>query len=136
MTDEPMDAKGACRPERISAITLFAEDLQASRDFYQRLLDLPVVFEDTDSFVVDVGGTLVNVLAAHAAEELVAPAAVGEVPNGPRCVLTMTVDNVDAAVERLRLRGVTLLNGPMNRPWGPRTASVRDPSGHIWELAS
>ena len=62
-----MEAKGACRPERIAAITLFAEDLQASRDFYQRLLDLPVVFEDADSFVVNVGGTLVNVLAATAA---------------------------------------------------------------------
>ena len=136
MTDEPTDAKGACRPERIAAITLFAEDLQASRDFYQRLLDLPVVFEDTDSFVVDIGGTLVNVLTAHAAAELVAPAAVGEAANGPRCVLTIAVDNVDATVEQLRLRGVPLLNGPMTRPWGPRTASVRDPSGHIWELAS
>jgi lactoylglutathione lyase len=136
MTDEPVDPAGACRPERIAAITLFAEDLQASRDFYQRLLDLPVVFEDAESFVVDVGGTLVNVLTAGAAGELVAPATVGGSGGGPRCVLTIAVDDVDAAVERLRLRDVTLLNGPTTRPWGPRTASVRDPSGHLWELAS
>jgi catechol 2,3-dioxygenase-like lactoylglutathione lyase family enzyme len=32
-------------------------------------------------------------------------------------------------------RGVELLNGPMDRPWGIRTASFRDPGGHIWEIA-
>ena len=31
--------------------------------------------------------------------------------------------------------GVTLLNGPMDRPWGIRTASFSDPGGHIWEIA-
>ena len=31
--------------------------------------------------------------------------------------------------------GVDLLNGPMNRPWGVRTASFADPGGHIWEIA-
>ena len=28
-------------------------------------------------------------------------------------------------------RGVVLLNGPMDRPWGIRTASFRDLGGHI-----
>jgi uncharacterized glyoxalase superfamily protein PhnB len=32
-------------------------------------------------------------------------------------------------------RGVTLLNGPMDRPWGLRTASFIDPAGVIWEIA-
>jgi uncharacterized glyoxalase superfamily protein PhnB len=32
-------------------------------------------------------------------------------------------------------RGIVLINGPMDRPWGPRTASFADPSGHIWEVA-
>ncbi|MFH9400536.1 hypothetical protein ACH4JS_12170 [Streptomyces sp. NPDC017638] len=26
-------------------------------------------------------------------------------------------------------------NGPMDRPWGIRTASFEDPGGHIWEIA-
>jgi lactoylglutathione lyase len=30
---------------------------------------------------------------------------------------------------------VELLNGPLNRPWGVRTASFTDPGGHIWEVA-
>ncbi|WP_327708831.1 hypothetical protein OG912_08485 [Streptomyces sp. NBC_00464] len=32
-------------------------------------------------------------------------------------------------------RGVTLLNGPVDRPWGIRTAGFRDPGGHIREIA-
>jgi hypothetical protein len=30
---------------------------------------------------------------------------------------------------------VTLLNGPVNREWGMRTASFTDPDGHIREVA-
>jgi uncharacterized glyoxalase superfamily protein PhnB len=43
---------------------------------------------------------------------------------------------VDAMCAELTKRGATLLNGPMDRPWGIRTASFRDPGGHIWEIAS
>jgi len=30
---------------------------------------------------------------------------------------------------------VELLNGPVNREWGMRTAGFTDPDGHIWEIA-
>ena len=35
----------------------------------------------------------------------------------------------------LARRGVELINGPMDRPWGVRTACFADPAGHIWEIA-
>ena len=51
-------------------------------------------------------------------------------------VFTIAVDDVDAMCDsRSRARGVEILNGPMDRPWGIRTASFRDPGGHIWEIA-
>jgi lactoylglutathione lyase len=53
-----------------------------------------------------------------------------------RMMLTLAVDDVDAVAERLRAQGVELLNGPMDRPWGPRTITFADPSGHCWELSS
>jgi uncharacterized glyoxalase superfamily protein PhnB len=28
-----------------------------------------------------------------------------------------------------------LLNGPIDRPWGRRTAAFADPAGHLWEVA-
>jgi uncharacterized glyoxalase superfamily protein PhnB len=54
---------------------------------------------------------------------------------GSRFLLTIWVDDVDAACAELANRGVELLNGPVDRPWGLRTASFTDPAGHIWELA-
>ena len=36
---------------------------------------------------------------------------------------------------RLVAHGVTLLNGPVDRPWGRRTAAFADPSGNVWEVA-
>jgi uncharacterized glyoxalase superfamily protein PhnB len=45
------------------------------------------------------------------------------------------VDDVDATAAELKRRGVELLNGPTDRPWGIRTASFPDPGGHIWEIA-
>ena len=35
----------------------------------------------------------------------------------------------------LFVEDVELLNGPLDRPWGVRTASFSDPGGHIWEIA-
>ena len=32
-------------------------------------------------------------------------------------------------------RGVSLLSGPADRPWGMRTVTFADPGGHIWEIA-
>jgi len=54
---------------------------------------------------------------------------------GSRFVLTINVDDVDAMCAQLTGRGVELLNGPLDRPWGVRTASFTDPGGFIWEIA-
>jgi catechol 2,3-dioxygenase-like lactoylglutathione lyase family enzyme len=122
-------------PSGIVAVTLFVEDLDSASRFYQQVFGLAVKYEDEDSVVFDFGNTLVNLLRADGAPELVAPAAVGGADAGARFELTIEVDDVDALCEELRGRGVELLNGPLDRPWGVRTASFRDPGGHIWEIA-
>lgn len=122
-------------PRAISAITLFVEDLDAAKQFYRNVFDLPVAFEDDSSAVFDFGNTIINLLAEAAAPELIEPAVAARRDAGSRLQLTINVDDVDATCAELARRGVTLLNGPMNRPWGVRTASFRDPGGHIWEIA-
>ena len=62
-------------------------------------------------------------------------AEVASADSGSRLQFTIGVDDVDAMCAELTARGVELLNGPMDRPWGIRTASFRDPAGHIWEIA-
>jgi catechol 2,3-dioxygenase-like lactoylglutathione lyase family enzyme len=122
-------------PGKIGAITLFVEDLPATKRFYQEVFGLPVHFEDDVSAVFDFGGTLVNLLQATEAPELIEPAVVAPPEAGCRFQFTLNVDDVDAVCAELAARGVELLNGPIDRPWGVRTASFRDPGGHIWEIA-
>ncbi len=122
-------------PKGIGAITLFVEDLNVARQFYLEVFGLPVSFEDDDSAVFKFGNTLVNLLRTTAAAELIEPAAVASREAGSRLVFTIEVDDVDAMCAELTGRGVQLLNGPMDRPWGVRTASFRDPGGYIWEIA-
>ncbi len=128
-TDEGSWAKG------ISAITLFVEDLDAAKQFYREVFGLLITFEDDDSAVFNFGNTFINLLKATAAPELIEPAVVASRESGSRLQLTIEVDDVDAMCAELVSRGVVLLNGPMDRPWGIRTASFSDPGGHIWEIA-
>jgi catechol 2,3-dioxygenase-like lactoylglutathione lyase family enzyme len=122
-------------PGKIGAITLFVEDLPTTKRFYQEVFGLPVHFEDDVSAVFDFGGTLVNLLQATEAPELIEPAVVASPDAGSRFQFTLNVDDVDAVCAELTARGVELLNGPIDRPWGVRTATFRDPAGHIWEIA-
>jgi len=122
-------------PGSISAITVFVEDLRTVRRFYAEVFGVPVVFEDEDSTAFRFDNTLVNLLATNAAVELIAPAIVASPGDGARVQLTITVDDVDVMCAELTRRGVELLNGPVDRPWGIRTASFRDPAGLVWEIA-
>ena len=122
-------------PGPISAITLFVEDLEVTKKFYREVFGLPIHYEDEASAVFNFGNTLINLLIATEARGLIEPAAVAGPDAGSRFQFTITVDDVDAMCAELAGRGVELLNGPMDRPWGIRTASFKDPAGHIWEIA-
>jgi lactoylglutathione lyase len=137
MAESPKELDDAQRawPGSIAAITLFVEDMAAAKRFYQDVFGLPVHWEDANSAVFLFGETMINLLAVPQAPGLVEPATVASQSSGVRFQFTLGVDDVDATCEELRSRGVELLNGPMDRPWGIRTASFRDPGGHIWEIA-
>ena len=122
-------------PKGIFAITIFVDDLQTTKEFYLRVFGLPVDYEDDNSAVFKFGDLLINLLKTSAAENLIQPAAVADQDAGSRFVFTIHVDDVDAMCAELTARGVKLLNGPIDRPWGVRTASFIDPGGHIWEIA-
>ena len=122
-------------PGSISAFTLFVDDLAATRAFYLEVFGLPILFEDEDSAVFRFDNTMINLLKSSAAVSLIDPATVASPDTGSRVQLTLDVQNVDATCAELAGHGVSLLNGPMDREWGIRTASFRDPGGHIWEIA-
>ena len=135
--DQPTgkDARLDSWAKDIFAITLFVDDLLVAKQYYQKVFGLPVDYEDDNSAVFKFGATLINLLKTSAAGELVEPASIAPREAGSRFVFTIHVDDVDAMCAALIARGVDLLNGPMDRPWGIRTASFMDPGGYIWEIA-
>src|SRR5919199_5909736 len=114
----------------VGAITLFVADPQRSKTFYADVFAAPAVHEDEDSVAFKLENTIVNLLKADAASELITPAPVAGSGSGSRFQLTIWVDDADAACAELATKGVELLNGPIDRQWGVRTAAFSDPDGH------
>ncbi|MEU2027303.1 VOC family protein [Streptomyces sp. NPDC016469] len=121
--------------DRLEVITLFVEDVVAAKRFYQDVFGLEVVFENEDSAVVKLSNMMINLLVADNAPTLVGPRPVAAPEAGARLLLTIEVEDADAVCAELVEHGVTLLNGPVDRPWGRRTAAFADPSGNVWEVA-
>ena len=119
----------------VGAITLFVEDLPSSRTFYRDVFGREPIFEDDVSSAFDFGNLVVNLLSTSAAGELVEPGEVAAPGPGTRFQLTVEVDDVRATCAELADKGVPLHNGPLDRPWGLRTATFTDPAGHLWEIA-
>jgi catechol 2,3-dioxygenase-like lactoylglutathione lyase family enzyme len=122
--------------QSLGAITMFVEDRARSKAFYERAFDVPALNEDDVSIAFKFENVIVNLLESRAAHELIDPAPVATREGGSRFQLTIWVDDADAVCAELASRGVELLNGPVNRDWGVRTASFTDPDGHIWEVAA
>ena len=121
--------------KKVSAISLFVEDLQTAKSFYQNVFGVDVVFEDGDSVAVKFGQIFINLLLVSAAQEQVEPGAVAPRAAGSRFQLSIWVDDVDSTCALLKERGVEILTGPTDRAWGMRTATFVDPAGHSWEVA-
>ena len=121
--------------QSVGAITLFVDDRARSKAFYEQAFGLTAIFEDESSVAFKFENTIVNLLARPAARELIEPATVASPGAGSSFQLTIWVDDADAACAELRSRGVDLINGPVDREWGMRTACFADPDGHVWEVA-
>ena len=124
---EPLNAVGA--------ITMFVDDRDRAKAFYERAFAAAPVYEDDNSVVFQLENLVVNLLVSREAHGLIAPARVGARDAGSRFQLTIWVDDANAVCDELARRGVELLNGPIDREWGMRTATFTDPDGHVWEVA-
>jgi catechol 2,3-dioxygenase-like lactoylglutathione lyase family enzyme len=131
-----MSDEKAVWPGPIFAVTVFTDDLLATKQFYTRVFGLSAQWEDADSAVFAFPNILINVLVATAAPELIQPAPVAPASAGARVQFTINVDDTNATCAKLAELDVALLNGPIDRPWGVRTATFQDPGGHVWEIAS
>lgn len=119
----------------IECITLFVENLPAAKKFYEEVFAVKPIFEDQNCTVVRLENLMLNLLKISEAPALVAPAKVADRASGSRMMFTIRVPSVKDVCTQLEKQGVELLNGPIDRPWGRRTAAFSDPAGNAWEIA-
>jgi catechol 2,3-dioxygenase-like lactoylglutathione lyase family enzyme len=121
--------------DNLETVTLFVEDLPAARSFYEKVFGRPSVYQDDVCTVIRLESVMINLLQASEAPPLLAPVSPAPAGTLPRVMLTIRVADIDSVCEGLATLGVALVNGPINRPWGRRTAVFLDPAGHAWEIA-
>lgn len=120
---------------KLSVISLFVEDVAATKAFYESVFSATLVFEDSSSACVKLSNIMLNLLHAPEGTELVAPAPVGGPDAGRRFQLTVFVEDLEVVTKHLAEKGVKLLTGPQVQPWGVKTVTFVDPAGHSWEAA-
>ena len=114
---------------------VITDDLPGTDRFHRDVFKIEPVHSDDDSVVLRFARRS-SIVAKRSRAQLVDPAPVVGADAGVRSVLTVHVEDVDTWCATLKERGVGLLERTDGPPWGPRTASFRDPSGQVWEIAS
>jgi uncharacterized glyoxalase superfamily protein PhnB len=119
----------------LEVITFFVEDLHANSNFYKKIFAHEVLFEDNVCSIIKVGNVVLNLLHIDNCPTLVEPLKVATPNAGSRALYTIKVTDCNSVCAELAAQGVKLLNGPIDRPWGRRTAAFADPAGNVWEVA-
>jgi lactoylglutathione lyase len=121
--------------KKLDALTLFVADPQASKRFYGSIFSAEPIFEDDVSVALRFDNFVLNLLKrGDAVEDLLGP--VPAAAAGASFLLTVGVDDADETCAELERRGASIAYGPIDRPWGVRTASFADPDGYLWEVAA
>lgn len=119
----------------IAATVLFVKDMARCKTFYRDTLGLQVVEHDPKHIGVQLDNVYLLLLEAGAAAQMISEQELDlKIEGSPRGLLAAGVEDVDAAYETLKARGVTFLLPPTDQPWGLRTAYFTDPEGNIWEI--
>jgi lactoylglutathione lyase len=116
-------------------IVLIVEDLERSLAFYTQTLGIPLKHRAEAFAQLETGATRLALFTRQAMAETLGMGLEKPAENAPGFELGFKVDNIDEAYRELRAAGAPEVIAPTDRPWGQRTAYVRDPDGHLIELA-
>jgi lactoylglutathione lyase len=116
-------------------VVLVVEDVDRALHFYGDVLGLRLGHRSGSYAQFDTGATRValyerSAMADTLGQELQRPAS-----DAPGFEIGFKVDDCSAAYHELVAAGAAPAVPPTDRPWGQRTAYVRDPDGHLVELA-
>jgi len=112
------------RLRKLPYLTLWAVNFDQEKNLYKEILGLPVDQENDNFIMFDTKGSR---LAFHRLKR-------GGRLDRQTVELHFEVDNVDEVYSSLQGKGVKFDDRPVNRPWGSRMASFRDPEGYVVEI--
>jgi catechol 2,3-dioxygenase-like lactoylglutathione lyase family enzyme len=114
---------------------LIVEDLDQALRFYTEVLGLRLGHRSGDYAQLDTGATRLGLYTREAMAKTLGKPLQRPAQDAPGFEIGFKVADVDAAFSELVKCGASPAIPPTTRPWGQRTAYVRDPDGHLIELA-
>lgn len=124
---------------QLDHVAIVVADLDATRDFYVRILGMRQVSRPDFAFGglwFQTGQTLVHAILEHEAS---GPAGeqFGDFTRISRTQhMAFSVDNAIECAEMLKAAGVDIVAGPKGRPDGAAQTVIQDPDGYVIELVS
>lgn len=115
-----------------SRVILYHANMKAAQTFYGKLLGLTLRDASTEwvsYWVTDKREMCLCISSSDEERERYGAA-------GRGVVIDFVVADVDATFARLAAAGVNTIYPPKDKPWGARTASVRDPAGYLLTFSS
>src|SRR5262249_28920025 len=117
--------------------TLFVEDPLRSKEFYERIFAVVGVDEGHGTVIFRFDNLFLRLLRRDEAEsEMLGHVAVADPRSGTSVQLAFSVDDADVFCTELAEVGVSIVYGPVARPWGVRNAAFADLDGHVWQFGS
>ncbi len=116
-------------------VILIVEDLDRALRFYTDVLGLRLGHRSGDYAQLDTGTTRLALYTRKAMAKTLGMSLNQPAHDAPGFEIGFKVPDVEEAFSELVGRGALPVNPPTDRPWGQRTAYVRDPDGHLIELA-
>jgi len=119
-----MTAQADIKLSKIGVVMIGVKDFSQSVAFYRDTLGLPAQGEVPGEFAFFNAGGVMLALSVPHANPKTSPSVVGALE------IVFSVDNVTAAYEALRARGVKFVNEPRHTTGDNWSAVFTDPNGH------
>ena len=123
------------RVQILDYVVLMVADLDRALAFYTGTLALTLQRRAEHYAQIKAGTTRLSLYTRDAMAETLGMAIEAPRLDAPAFELGFKVADCDAAFAELVAAGAAAVTMPTTRPWGQRTAYVRDPDGNLIELA-
>jgi lactoylglutathione lyase len=124
---------------RLTHVRLLVSDLDTCLRFYRDVLGFDLIMGGEGQVYSELKAGDGIILAFYQRQMMADVVGTSDLPASvaaqDRVVYTCVVEDVDAAYEQLRQRGIEFVAPPQDRPaWFLRTAHFRDPEGNLIEI--